>query len=162
MIDTKTLLKEHNHEFLHRLLNLVAFQSHWMATFHSLLSSDDDLKHLDGPKSQNDINTKYNPKWQKMAYQDLTRLLLAECELEVLSWWWISCWAWACCCCVGWCCLGVKVMWVVPFSFTWIFFSFIQNYKNLIFYPKISISQQAFIWVYPNNDFRNFVRVKIV
>ena len=28
--------------------------------------------------------------------------------------------------------LGVKVMWVVPFSFTWIFFSFLKNCEILI------------------------------
>ena len=50
-IRLKTLLKEHNHEFLRQLLNSEAFQSHWMATFHSLLSLDGDLKHPDGPKS---------------------------------------------------------------------------------------------------------------
>ena len=66
----------------------------------------------------------HHPRKKFKIFKNLTRLLLAECELEVLSWWWISCWAWACCCCccVGWCCLGVKVMWVVPFSLTWIFF----------------------------------------
>ena len=82
-IDLETLLKEHNHGFLHRLLNSEAFQSHWMATFHSLLSLDGDLKHLDGPKSISVKKSKYHQ--YEIICQNLTRLLLAECELEVLS-----------------------------------------------------------------------------
>jgi len=54
-----------------------------MATFHSLLSLDGDLKHLDGPKSISVKKSKYHQ--YEIIVQNLTRLLLAECELEVLS-----------------------------------------------------------------------------